>query len=267
MKAKKIFCILTLVFGVAFFTARTIATAADSVYLHPEEHRLQAAYASEETFTFRISWLGVHAGDLKMTVTPDPDVDDQYTIKVKVQSSPFFSVFHPVDDYFETIVQGRARLPVRYLFKQHEGKRRNQKLTLYDQENLSVVYQKNGDEPLAFSLEKPVHNEYSSFFILRVLPLAVDSPIIVPTFADKKSHAVPVALLKKKRMKSIFGKVPAMKVQPQLGFKGLYSKKGYPDIWLTDDDYRVPFLIKAKILIGSLSAKLVEYQGPRTAQQ
>ena len=260
---KKVFLSASLVCTIAFVFLSPGVPAVTNTYLHPVENRLERAYSQEENFLFSVSWLGFHAGDLLMRVIPDPDNSERFTIKVKVKSSSFFSIFYPIDDYFETTVEGKARLPVKYLFLQKEGDRENRKVTFYDQQNLSVVYQKNEEEPLAFDIDSPVHNEYSSFFMLRVLPLAMEEPVIVPTFADKKTHAVPVSLLKKDTIKSIFGRVPTIKVQPQLAFKGLYSKRGFPDIWLTDDDYRVPVLIKAKILIGSLSARLVEYQGPK----
>ena len=43
-------------------------------------------------------------------------------------------------------------------------------------------------------------------------------------------------------------------------FKGLYDKDGDTVIWFTDDECRVPVKINSKILIGSLTAELIEYR-------
>ena len=49
-------------------------------------------------------------------------------------------------------------------------------------------------------------------------------------------------------------------------FSGLYDKRGDTVIWYTDDRCRVPVKINSKILIGSLTAKLVSYRNPICAE-
>jgi len=66
----------------------------------------------------------------------------------------------------------------------------------------------------------------------------------------------------KEEQESVLGKKNTIKVQPHLKFKGLYEKIGDPLVWLTDDAWRIPTKIQAKIVIGSLTAELVEYTGP-----
>jgi hypothetical protein len=85
---------------------------------------------------------------------------------------------------------------------------------------------------------------------------------LVPVFADKKRHLVPVQVLGREARKTQFGTLRTVKVQPQMRFKGLYDKDGDTVFWLTDDACRVPVEVKSKILIGSLVAELVEYSSP-----
>ena len=66
----------------------------------------------------------------------------------------------------------------------------------------------------------------------------------------------------KEEQESLLGKKKIIKVQPHLKFKGLYEKVGDPLVWLTDDAWRIPTRIQAKIVIGSLIAELIEYSGP-----
>jgi hypothetical protein len=47
-----------------------------------------------------------------------------------------------------------------------------------------------------------------------------------------------------------------------MDFKGLYDKSGNTVIYLTDDSCRVPVRIQSKILIGSLTAELIDYSNP-----
>jgi hypothetical protein len=100
---------------------------------------------------------------------------------------------------------------------------------------------------------------------MRALSFAGDSPVVVPTFADKKRHEVVVAVEGREEQESVLGRKKTIKVQPHLKFKGLYEKVGDPMVWLTDDAWRIPTRIQAKIAIGSLIADLVEYHGPAGA--
>lgn len=228
----------------------------------PDEALLQTAYAGGETLRYTVSWLGVKAGELLMQVSKIDDSQEKFVIAITARSAGLLDVFYPVEDHFRTVVQGRMRLPIRHEMQQKEGRRVNSKLTLYDQEKFRVSHRKNDEPADIYQLEGPMQNEFSSFFFMRALSFAGDAPMIVPTFADKKRHEVVVALEGKEEQESILGKKNTIKVQPHLKFKGQYEKVGDPLVWLTDDIWRIPAKIKAKIVIGSLTAELVEYSGP-----
>ncbi|MDH4321404.1 MAG: DUF3108 domain-containing protein, partial [Desulfobulbaceae bacterium] len=215
---------------------------------------LQEVYSQEELLHYEISWLGIPAGELIIQLLPDQDGQDRYTIRVTAKSAGLLDVFYPVEDNFETIVSGPARLPTRYRFDQREGRRRNTKLTTYDQAEGIVTYRKNDAAMVTYTVSGPVHNEFASFMIMRALPMVVGTQLMVPTFADEKRHEVMVQVETKEKIQSIFGEITAIRVRPQLPFKGLYKKTGDPVVWISDDQARIPLTIKAKIVIGSLTA-------------
>ena len=228
----------------------------------PDEALLQTAYAGGETLRYTVSWLGITAGELVMQVSKIADSQETFALEVTARSAGLLEVFYPVEDQFRTIVQGVMRLPSRHEMQQKEGRRVNSKITKYDQERFRVSYRKNNEPADVYQLDGPMHNEFSSFFLMRALSFAGDAPMIVPTFADKKRHKVVVTVEGKEEQESVLGKKNTLKVQPHLKFKGLYEKIGDPLVWLTDDAWRIPTRIQAKLVIGSLTAELVEYTGP-----
>lgn len=228
----------------------------------PSEALLQTAYGGGETLRYSVSWLGIKAGELVMEVSKIAGSDETFSITVTARSAGLLEVFYPVEDHFLTIVKGRMRLPSRHEMQQNEGRRVNSKLTLYDQEKFRVSYRKNDEPADIYQVAGPMQNEFSSFFLMRALPFTGEAPMIVPTFADKKRHEVVVAMEGKEEQESVLGKKNTIKVQPHLKFKGLYEKVGDPLVWLTDDAWRIPTKIQAKIVIGSLTAELIEYNGP-----
>lgn len=228
----------------------------------PDEALLQTAYAGGETLRYKVSWLGITAGELVMQVSKIADRQETFALDVTARSAGLLAVFYPVEDQFRTIVQGPMRLPIRHEMQQKEGRRINSKITKYDQEKFRVSHRKNDEPADIYQVDGPMHNEFSSFFFMRALSFVGEAPMVVPTFADKKRHEVVVTVEGKEEQESVLGKKNTIKVQPHLKFKGLYEKIGDPLVWLTDDAWRIPTRIQAKIVIGSLTAELVEYTGP-----
>ncbi|MBI5557064.1 MAG: DUF3108 domain-containing protein [Deltaproteobacteria bacterium] len=228
----------------------------------PDENLLRTAYGGEETMRYSVSWMGVTAGELFMQVVKQQGEGEHFLISVKVKSTGLLDVFYPVEDSFTTTVTGALRLPRHYEMIQREGRRKNNKTTVYDQGIGRITYGKNNDAPQVFEVDGPVHNEFSSFLFLRVMSFGAGTKSILPAFADEKRHKVEITVDGRDTLETILGKKSTLRVKPHLTFKGLYQKAGAPLIWMTDDSYRIPVEIKAKIVIGALTATLVEYQGP-----
>jgi len=128
------------------------------------------------------------------------------------------------------------------------------------------VYQKNEQPGETYAIAGKVYNEFSAFFLSRVINfLETEHPVTVPAFVDKKRHEVAVRTVGKEKQDSIFGEVDTLKIQPEMKFKGLYDKDGDTVFWVTDDACRAPIKINSKIVVGYLSAELEEYSNSRCA--
>jgi hypothetical protein len=225
---------------------------------------MASMFSGHELMHYTVSWSGgIKIGDLFLAVEKAGN-SHGFVLKATVKDYGLFRLFYPVDDTFTTLVLGPLKLPYRYEVEQKEGhgSTTTQRLTVYDQQNLQVSYRKNKGKVKEFSITGPVYNEFSSFFITRALNFRGGQQI-VPTFVDEKRHEVVVVLLGRENIKkTLFGDVDTLKVMPKMDFKGLYDKDGDTVFWLTDDSCRIPVVINSKIMIGSLTAELVEYTNP-----
>ncbi|MGR0482562.1 MAG: DUF3108 domain-containing protein [Candidatus Electronema sp. V4] len=237
-----------------------LQAAEPALLLDPEA--LAAVYSGQETMRFSVSWSGgIKIGDLRLSLASAASGGGQM-ITARVTDYGIFRAVYPVDDTFATLISGLLKLPRRYDVLQIERGKTVRRLTRYDQRTFTATFRKQEQIPETFALAGPVYNEFSAFFITRALRLDPAKPQLVPVFADKKRHLVPVKVLGRERRNSLFGTVPTLKVQPKMAFKGLYDKDGDTMFWLTDDACRIPVEIRSKILIGSLVAELVEYSNP-----
>ncbi len=224
----------------------------------PTPALLETAYAGGESFRYSVTWMGLRAGELYMEIRKNSQ--STYTVSTTAKTAGLLGTLFPVEDVFETTVAGEYRLPIRHTMFQKEGSRKNTKITTYDQDLFRVSYQKNQAPAEIFQTEGTMHNEFSSFLFLRTLSFSPGKNELVPTFADKKRNNVLVTVESKEKIRTILGEKDCLKVRPHLTFQGLYKKMGDPVIWLSDDTHRIPLKIKAKIIIGSLTATLEEYQ-------
>lgn len=228
----------------------------------PEEHLLASAYPAGEILHYDVTWMGLTAGRLTLAVRQLDDRGELLALEITARTAGLLEKIYPVRDTFRVVVRGPARLPSHYRIDQHQGERRNIRTTIYNQERRLIVYQRNQDLVERFMVAGPVHNEFSAFYAMRIMPLALGKSVVIPTFADRERHEIEVLVEKIETIESILGRRDSLQVRPQLTFVGLYEKAGDPQIWLTDDQYRVPLRIRSRIAIGSLTATLTYYQGP-----
>lgn len=242
-----------------------LLAAAAEPPLVPEQQALAVISAGQETMHFAISWSGgIKIGDLRLSLA----LADKGGLRLTARVTDYglFRLVYPVDDTFVTRIRSPLLLPERYEVTQIERGKTVHRLTLYDQKHGKVVYQRQDEPPKSWKVSGPVYNEFSAFFITRALRLQPQERQLVPTFADKKRQLVSVNVYGREVRDSILGRVRTIKVQPKMRFKGLYDKDGDTVFWLTDDACRVPVEIRSKILIGSLTAELVEYSNPACPQ-
>lgn len=264
------FCLMPWCLFIIFFGVTAAAAAETHPPGVPDPALLRSAYGGDEIFRYDVSWSGgIKIGELLLRITRTAPDQEDFEIHARVTDHGAFRFFYPVDDTFVTLVQGPERLPARYEVEQKEGRSyQAHRLTLYDQEKGGVRYRKNDEPEKEFSVAGRVHNEFSSFFLTRVLPFAPGTSFIVPTFADEKRHEVVVTPRQWTRLdQTLLGPVDVIEVLPRMTFKGLYDKSGDTVIWLTDDSCRIPVRIRSKILIGSLTAELVAYHGTSCGRQ
>jgi hypothetical protein len=176
-----------------FFFFLPVVALTEEASLLIDQEAFVTIYSGREKMHFSISWSGgIKIGDLYMTVAPE-DSGDGFVITARVTDYGLFKFFYPVDDTFITYVRGPLKLPYRYEVHQKEGRKMDvRRLTLYDQQKFSVLYRKNNNPQVVYSMDGAAYNEFSSFFITRALQLDPGRQEIVPTFVDKNRHKVAV---------------------------------------------------------------------------
>jgi hypothetical protein len=221
-----------------------------------------AAFALDipEKLVFELTWTGIKAGTAVQEIV---DGGDSIKVTSIARSADYISVFFPVEDRIESILskaQGSALgLPRHYRMKVREGKHRRDKEITFDQSKGKAYYTDNlGGEKAVVDILPNTYDAYSSFYHIRTLKLEVGKSVFVNILDNKQLWNVEVQVLKKEKIETILGEVNTIVIRPLIKSEGIFEKKGAIDIWLTDDDRRIPVRMKTKVKIGSVTATLVD---------
>ncbi|NNK56783.1 MAG: DUF3108 domain-containing protein [Desulfofustis sp.] len=227
---------------------------------------METIYAGNEKFRYDVSYTGgLKLGELHLRVDQAEDPKQGFIIHARVTTdNGMFSKIYPIEDIYATRVGGPQRLPYHYEVWQKEGYSYEAHRVFKFRQKKGVILYQHNDKPVeVFKVKMPIQNEFSSFFSSRLMDFFPGRPFLVPTFADEKRNEVVVMVRGREKVKkTILGDVDTMVVEPIMEFSGLYDKRGDTVIWYSDDECRVPVRVNSKLVLGSLTAKLVSYSNP-----
>ena len=102
-----------------------------------------------------------------------------------------------------------------------------------------------------------VQDILSAIYFLRIQPLTVGNTLALTVSDSGRIYPITVKVVEKKRMKTVLGRVHAVRVDPELfGPKGMLKIEAQISIWLTDDDRHLPVSARIKSEYGTFVVKL-----------
>jgi hypothetical protein len=243
----------------AHYTERAtdkIETSREATEAKVEENKVKepVTKSTKEKLYFDIYWLGIYAGKAVIEAINDNGV---LRITSQVHSAPLISAFYKVEDFAESVVMdGR---PVNFRIKQHEGRHRSDKETIFDMGNRNITFFNylKGKKEEHIIMGGVVWDVMSGFYYLRTQPLEIGKAIYIDIFDSNKFFKAEINVLRKEKIViPDMGEVETVIVKPELKSEGLFQSNGDILIWLTDDEKRIPVKVETKVPVGSVVARL-----------
>ena len=220
-----------------------------------------------ERLTYTLSWGKISAGTAVLEITGRQVLSGRPVLKLlhTARSNDFVSIFYPVNNRVESYLDEGSMLPARLSFKRREGKRKNDTDVVFDQvAHLATVTRDGQTETLA--VPPGVQDALSCLYSFRYLPLAAVGDVVgMEVLHDKKNYHLELRVEGFERMQSHLGEVETIRVLAIMPFRGLFLNEGNVRVWFTNDTARVPILMQAKVIIGSISATLTSLEGTALA--
>ena len=209
-----------------------------------------------EYFQFSIDWNGLNGGGSLMQVQNIQRLDGHrvYRIVSKAESNSFVSKFYKVRDRAESYVDAESLFSRRFVKHLREGSYKQDTEIRFDQDARKAVYA----DGKTFDVAARVHDVLSAFYYVRTLPLPDGATIVIPTHDNKKSYEMEVRVLRREKIEVPAGTFQCVVVEPLLKSEGVFRSQGSIYVWLSDDERRIPVLVKSKVPIGSISVSLTD---------
>jgi hypothetical protein len=227
---------------------------------NPAEPGRDHVFSAGERLTYAISWQGIRGGTAVMEVAESEPIHGRPAVRLLTvaRSNSFISTFFLVDNRVESILDLGRLAPHRMIFHRREGRKKNDFDVTFHHEQGSVTAIKDG---VADNLSVPpsTQDALSCLYYLRSLPsLEAGSSVLMNVFHDKKLYRLEVKVEGIERVHGPWGEADAVKVLAMMPFKGIFPNEGNIKVWFRNDASRVPLMMKAKVRIGSIVARLME---------
>lgn len=230
------------------------------------EHRRseKTAFKSGESLKYLLHYGILNAGIAELKVYAGKKAfkgkKQSYNMVGKGWTTGATDWFFKVNDHYETYMDIEEMNSLRFIRRVNEGGYIINQDYYFDSDSNRVRTQdnKNFDVPIG------VQDMLSSFYYARTIDYSkakVNDIFIIPAFVDNKVEYLRIMYKGKETIKTKSGKYKCLKFNPLVLEGRVFKDDEDVTVWISDDDNKIPILIQSKIVVGSIKAELIQYQG------
>ncbi|MDR0515916.1 MAG: DUF3108 domain-containing protein [Fibromonadaceae bacterium] len=216
-----------------------------------------------ETLDYEISWGVIPAGNARMLVRETKNKNELEIIS-RAWNHSFFKIL-TVNDTVKSRVSADSLLPKVFDQKISEGSYVRNALTVYNFETKKAHIKDTAYKSSEFrhgidtviTLNGNERCILSAFYLARTYKFEPGDTIYFSAIGGVKKYQLKVICHKREIINTALGKKNCLIIEPIILGDGLFKAKGKLTIWLTDDEERLPVLMKSEIAIGSIKASLI----------
>jgi hypothetical protein len=229
------------------------------------EHRL---FEGEE-IVFKVSYLGIHAGFIKMQTKGLAEISGEsvFHFKAQLRSAKYYEYVYTLDDTLESYIRSEDFAPLKYILAQRESSQVVDDLQLFDHDELKtysfykrIKENRNKDEKKVNFVPRYFQDSYSALYFVRGLPLKLGDRYEFPVVTRGKIWLLKIKVEKYDEIKIMDKWVKTIRLSAETHFPGVLKKKGDILFWYSADETRKLLKFEAKIKIGSAKGEMVEYK-------
>jgi len=154
-----------------------------------------------------------------------------------------------------------------------QGKRARVSEAVFDHQAHKVTWsERDPNQPgstttTTLDFSEPIQDVLTVIYFLRTQRLEVGKSLDIPLTDSGRVFRMSVAVVERKRIETVLGRVNAFRVEPAMfGAANLSRSRGQLSIWITDDRRHLPVKAQLKVDIGTFDIKLKRVSFHETRQ-
>lgn len=129
----------------------------------------------------------------------------------------------------------------------------------------ATVFDKKHNETSVFSFPSETQDMISAFYYLRnhidTQNLKDGDVVEINMFFDQENYKFQLKFIGREILDTNFGRMNTLVFRPYVQSGRVFREKESLTVWISDDNNKIPLLVKANLAVGSLKATLTEFKG------
>ena len=215
---------------------------------------------------------GANIGEFRFSARPEHTAaGDPLHLVGDVVSKGFFTKLFGIrfHEHVESIVDPDQFMVLRTNKLDEQGKRVRVSDATFDHEKRKVTWAErdpNQNQPprtTSIDFSEPIQDLLTMIYFVRTQKLEVGKSFEIPVSDSGQVYRVPVAVVERKRIKCVLGRVSAIRIEPAMFGEGrMLRGEGKISIWITEDSRQLPVWAHLSLNIGTVDIRLkrITYQ-------
>ncbi|MCX7834215.1 MAG: DUF3108 domain-containing protein [Ignavibacteria bacterium] len=224
------------------------------------------SFKTGEHFEYELNYGFITGGYAILEVKSDKEFINGrrcYLAEVNISTTPSFDYIYRFRQIYKCYLDYEGIFP--WLIEQDKNENGNiTKLKVqFDNVNNKVLRNENGKET-EFDIIKYTLDDIGVYYYSRTIDFSSKNPgetVELPYLTKDKSKVFKMKYTGKETVEVPAGEFRCIVIEPLLREAALASKVDNIVIWITDDDNKMPVLLKMDIIIGSVTAELKNFWG------
>lgn len=217
-----------------------------------------------ERLEFRLKWQGIPAADATLEVVDGGAGRIEFKATAKTVGLADF--LYPVESRIVSTALVDGFRAERYVKDGHEGREPSEVVEiLFDLKAGVAIRSEDGETREPVEVPADVRDPFAAFYAFRLTQPDAEGVVEMTISDGKRTKAGQVRIVAKERVKTPAGTFDTIKIAPEIeGLGGVFKKSPGATlyIWLTDDEWRRPVMMRSKVSVGSFTARLTSWTHP-----
>ncbi len=218
-----------------------------------------------ERMEYSVAWEGIRLGAGSLSVEAIDTIQDRpvYRVALEMAGGP---PFYRVQDRIVSWIQPVPFASLQFAQKQKEGNYRRDRKIVLDAESLTYTrydlkdgeYVRNRDEA-DVPIPSGALDEISYLYLARLLPLEVGQRYEFERYFKEDGNPATVEVLRREEIRVPAGRFKTIVLRPEIATDGMFGEGGEAEVYVTDDERRIPVRLKTSLSVGSGNMYLTGY--------